>query len=127
MLDFGPKVLVAATVPAVSLRAAGGCSFFAFYLPLLLTHVLVTCTYRVQLTLQTNKSNRNLSFSTVTQPKKTRTVFTWEILSCPSMFASDLKDAKPGSIFGARDFTTLKARKKQKAFVSSYYFPRPAA
>lgn len=33
------------------------------------------------------------------------------------MFASDLKDAKPDGIFGARDITTLKARKKQKALL----------
>lgn len=125
MLDFGPKVLVAATAPDVSLRVAGSCSFFAFYPPLLLTHVLLACTYRVQLTIQTNQSNMNLSFSTFTQLRKTKTVSSWEFLSCSSMFALDLKDTKPHSIFGARDITALTLKhSKQKAFVSSCFFPQ---
>jgi len=50
MLDFCPKVLVVVTAPVISLKAADSCSSFAFYPPLLLTHVLLTCAYRVRLT-----------------------------------------------------------------------------
>lgn len=123
MLDFGPKVLVVATAPAISLRAARGCSFFALYPPVLLTHILLTCTYSFCLTLRIKKSNRNLSFSTTAKLKKTRRVSGWEFLSCPSMSALYLKDAKSDGIFGAREITTLKA-KKQKTFISSCYFPQ---
>lgn len=116
MKTFWPlaqKVLAAATAPAISLRAASGCSFFALYPPTLLTHIPLTHTHSFCLTLQTKKSNRNLSFSTTAQLKKTRRVSNWEFLSCPSMFALYLKDAKSDGIFGARDNTTLKAKKQK--------------
>lgn len=121
MLDFGPKVLIVATALAVFLKAAGGCSFFAFS-----TTSPHTCTcnmYIQSLADSTKKSNRDLSFSKFTPLKKSRTVSNGKFLSC--MFASDLKNAKPDGILRARNLAAVKAKEKQKAFASSCCLPLP--